>query len=159
MKTHFRFIPLATLASIFAAGLPLRAVESTVPLTGSPVQQLVNALKAANQDVIAIEVHARRPGSDAQILIAGTDDTVGRKDTDFELRMTAKDVTSIATEKVAGRSAVLVRMPLHDRAGKVIGLGTVAFKPTSGIDNLMLHVRALEIEAELSQQLSAAAAL
>jgi hypothetical protein len=87
--------------------------------------------------------------------VAGAD--AGRKDTEFELRMTTKNVTSIATEFVGGEKQVLVRFPLHDRKGSVIGLLVVAFRPQAGVDKLMYHARALVILQEVSQQIPDAA--
>lgn len=158
MKNDARIIFFATIA-LHAVVPVLRAVDSSRPANASYAQQVANSLRAAHPDVAIIELHAKPPGSDGQILVVGSDSAIGRKDTDFELRMTAKDVTSIAAEKFEGNATVLVRVPLHDRTGKVIGLGVIGFKPTPAVDRLMLHVRALEILDELAQRIPEAAPL
>ncbi|MDB6093487.1 MAG: hypothetical protein JWM32_1049 [Verrucomicrobia bacterium] len=158
MKNYFRLflIPLVALTTALSGPSAAASSATTTPIYA---QQLVSDLMAANQDVLAIEIHAKPPGSETQVVVAGVGSTVGRKDTEFELRMTTKDVTSIATEKIADVPTVLVRVPLHDQAGKVIGLCVVTFRPMPGIDRAMLHVRALEIVNEVSHAIPDAAVL
>jgi hypothetical protein len=120
-------------------------------------QAVVNAVFAANPDLVAIGLHsvppgvAAKPGEVGQVIVAQTEDRIGAKDAPGDLEETRLDQMRIALTPLGKIMRMKVAAPLRDGAGRIIGLAVISFKPAADMNKMKAHVRADAILAEFAR--------
>jgi hypothetical protein len=161
-------IHLKLVCSILTLGLlgalwPVRAADE-LPLIKAAdnkifAQKLVNEVMAANPDLMAIGLHAIPPGGTNQVVIAQTDDIIGKKDSAGDLEVTNLDQAKIYPATLGGKPRMKVMIAWHDGAGRKIGLAVLSFKPGEGVTALSAHIKAAKILDGLAVKIPNLAAL
>jgi hypothetical protein len=122
-------------------------------------QKLVTELTAANPDLMAIGLHGMPPGGKDQVIIAQTDDIIGRKDSGGDLEVFNQDELKIYPGTLGGKPRMKVMVAYRDGAGQKLGLVVLSFKPGPGVTAFSVHVRTNAILAEIAKKVPNAAAL
>ncbi|MDB6168399.1 MAG: Pyrrolo-quinoline quinone beta-propeller repeat-containing protein [Verrucomicrobia bacterium] len=112
-------------------------------------QKLVNDIMAANPELMAIGLHAIPPGGKDQVVIAQTDDIIGKKDSAGDLDVTHQDQVKIYPSTLGGKPRMKVMIAWHDGGGRKIGLAVLSFKPGEGVTALSAHIKAARILEDL----------
>jgi hypothetical protein len=120
-------------------------------------QAVLNAIMAANPDLVAIGLHAVPPGIDTppgspdSQIIAQSADEIGRKDSPMDLEPVKLDQIRINLASLAGIMRMKVAAPLRDGSQRIIGLAVLSFRPAPDMDKMKAHMRADKILAEFAR--------
>lgn len=115
-------------------------------------QTLVNETMARNPGLVVIGMHAAKPGTKDEMMIATNLDRVGKKDDDDDIAV-ATERKMILAPNLTDPSRFEVQVPMKDATGKVIGSFGFVFKYKEGDDPVRLLVRALTIRDELAERI------
>lgn len=121
-------------------------------------QKLVADYLAAHKDVLVLGIHATKPGTTENRIIAINLPThVGKKSDadDMKVINTGKPLTE--AEKDEGKYEVL--LPLQDRSGKQIGALAVVFPYHEGDDQTSFLPRAVRVRDQLASKIPSLRAL
>jgi hypothetical protein len=156
----------ALLASLFGLLSPAAHSQTPPPVTAHlgkaadnhiHAQAVLNAVMAANPDLVAIGLHAVPPGIDAppgspdSQIIAQSADEIGRKDAPIDLEPVKHDQILIYLAPLAGIPRMKVMVPLRDASQRIIGLAVLSFRPSPGMDKMKAHIRTDEILATFAR--------
>jgi hypothetical protein len=126
-------------------------------------QQLVNDLMAEDSSLLSVALHATRVGAKSPVIVAHTQDLIGKEDSPEDVAMVTAEQTVIGPEMVEHTTQIISRMvvhaPLQDRAGKTIGMAVFSFKRHPGLEKIAALVRAEGMLRELSERIPSAIAL
>lgn len=115
-------------------------------------QQLVNQTMAAHPELLVIGMHATKPGTTEQRMIASNLDRIGKHDDDDDIGVATEHKTICAPNlKETFKFEVLI--PLKDASGHVLNaaIGFV-FKYKAGDDEVKMHAKAVAIRDDLARQ-------
>jgi hypothetical protein len=123
-------------------------------------QKLVDDAKAAHSNVVTMGIHAKRPNSADYVIIAHTNHTsVGHKSE-------GADLVTLRTGEPDGPNALPggvydVGIPLHDRAGKMVGFLATHLRPDTTARDPKAEVlkTAFRLRDELAKHIPSAGAL
>lgn len=120
-------------------------------------QALVTKIMAANPTLLTAGMHCVPPGGDRQQIIASTLNVIGKPSDPEDVDVGAKGYTTINPNLKVPKLGVM--LPLHDRAGKIIGALALAFKYRDGEDQVKYFADATAIRDRVAQEISALADL
>lgn len=115
-------------------------------------QQLVNQTMAAHPELLVIGMHATKPGSTDQRMLASNLDRIGKHDDDDDIGVATEHKT-ICAPNLKETFKFEVLMPLKDASGQVLkaAIGFV-FKYQAGDDEVKMHAKAVAIRDALAKQ-------
>jgi hypothetical protein len=150
---------------VFISGI---AVHAQTPLPAEHIskaadnhihaQAVLNAVMAANPDLVAIGLHAVplnidvKPGEAGEQIVAQSADEIGRLDSPGDLEPVKLDQIKIYLAPLAGAPRMKVMVPLRDGSQRIIGLAVLSFKPTPDMTKMKAHVRTDEILAKFARE-------
>lgn len=122
-------------------------------------QQLVNQTMAAHPDLLVIGMHATKPGTTEQRMLASNLDRIGKHDDDDDIGVATEHKT-ICAPNLKENFKFEVLMPLKDATGQVLNaaIGFV-FKYKAGDDEVKMHAKAVAIRDDLAKRIPNLAAL
>ncbi len=115
-------------------------------------QQLVNRTMAAHPELLVIGMHATKPGTTGQRMIASNLDRIGKHDDDDDIGVATEHKT-ICAPNLKETFKFEVLMPLKVASGQVLtaAIGFV-FKYKAGDDEVKMHAKAVAIRDDLAKQ-------
>ncbi len=120
-------------------------------------QGLVTKIMAANPMLVTAGMHCVPPGGDRSRIIASTLNVIGKPSDPEDLDVGAKGFTTISPNLKVPKLGIM--LPLHDRAGKIIGALALAFNYRAGEDQVKYFAEATAIRDRVAQEISDLAAL
>ena len=122
-------------------------------------QQLVNQTMAAHSDLLVIGMHATKPGTKEQRMIASNLDRIGKHDDDDDIGV-ANEHKTICAPNLTETFKFEVLMPLKDASGKTLNaaIGFV-FRYKAGDDEVKMHAKAVALRDDLASKTPSLAAL
>ena len=122
-------------------------------------QQLVNETMAAHPELLVIGMHATKPGTTDQRMIASNLDRIGKHDDDDDIGVATEHKT-ICAPNLNETFKFEVLMPLKDASGQTLNaaIGFV-FKYQAGDDEVKMHAKAVALRDNLARQTPSLAAL
>lgn len=169
MRRHVRWIILicGSLTFLVCAAAEPRATTahsdydpSFIKAADNPIyaQKLVNELAANNPDLLVIGLHAIKPGTSRQLMIASNLDRIGKDDDDDDRAIvTEKKTILVPNPKEPNKFEVL--LPLKDASGLIIGALGLVYNYKPGGDELKMHRKALALRDSLATKTPDLAAL
>jgi hypothetical protein len=157
----------SSLAAVLFCALGGAACAQTPPLVENlgktannhiHAQAVLNAVMAANPDLVAIGLHAvplnieAKPGEPGEQIVAQSADEIGRLDSPGDLEPVKLDQIKIYLAPLAGVPRMKVMVPLRDGSQRIIGLAVLSFKPTPDMTKMKAHVRTDEILAKFARE-------
>ncbi|MDD3180564.1 MAG: hypothetical protein PHQ04_09455 [Opitutaceae bacterium] len=121
-------------------------------------QSLVNEAMAKNPDLVVIGIHASRPGSDDQRMVATNLDRVGKED-DEDDKSAARLNKTVLVPNPTDPTRFEVLMPMEDSSGNVIGAAGFVFKYRKGDDQVKLLIKATSLRNEFAKKIKTKADL
>ena len=144
----------ATAGSALAADPPLgKAADNAIY-----AQTLVNEQMAKHPELLALGMHAPKPGAKDSHMIAANLDRIGKADDEDDLAV-AQERKTILAPNMKEPTKFEVAVPLKDASGKVIGSLSTVFKYAAGDDEVKMHTAALAIRDEMAKKIPSVAAL
>jgi hypothetical protein len=123
-------------------------------------QQLVNELIAENPDLYSAGIHAVPPGKTEMVIVAQTQNIIGKKSSASDLKIFNEDQIQFQPEdKGGGNKFIAVVSRLKAANGEVIGLAVLSFKSQPGVTNLTVHLRNVSLLNQMAKALPTHAAL
>lgn len=120
-------------------------------------QALVNKIMAANPGLLTAGMHCVPLGSEAQTIVASTLNIIGKPSDEFDIQVGAQGMTHLSPNLKIPKLGVMI--PLHDRAGKIIGALALAFKYREGEDQVKFLADATAIRDRVAGEIPSLAAL
>lgn len=122
--------------------------ERDAPAAGLYAQQLVDEFMAKHPEIEIFVIHATPPDSDYNVIAGSNIGRIGKKADNDDMRCIFTLKPNLEVNSTGKRFES--EMPLHDRAGKVIGaLGVVvAYKKTDDKQALFKHADQIRVELE-----------
>lgn len=117
-------------------------------------QKLANEVMDANRDLINIGVHASKPGTDDERMIASNLDRIGKVDDDDD-KAGAKEGKSVLNPNYQKQN-IEVLIPLNDASGKLIGALALVFPFKTGDEQGKILTRADQIRDQLARKIETA---
>jgi hypothetical protein len=114
-------------------------------------QRLVNELSALHPDVKVIALHATRPGSRGQTMIAATLDRIGKED-DEDDQAVVRERKSIIAPRTKPNPDIELLIPAEDSSGNTIGLLGLLFTPRRGETQLDIFRRGTALRDWLARR-------
>ena len=103
-------------------------------------------------------MHALKPGSKTERMIATNLDRIGKKDDEDDLAV-AHERKTILAPNMKDPAKFEVALPLKDASGKVIGSLSTVFKYSAGDDEVKMHAAAVAIRDDLARKIPTSADL
>ena len=115
-------------------------------------QQLVNQTMAAHPELLVIGMHATKPGTKEQRMLASNLDRIGKHDDDDDIGVATEHKT-ICAPNLTETFKFEVLMPMKDATGKTLNaaIGFV-FKYKAGDDEVKMHAKATAIRDVLASK-------
>jgi len=151
-----------SLVSLLALSLPLTGICAEEPNDPSwtkaadnkiYAQTLVNEALAKNPEIVVIGIHATKPGSNDERMIAANLDRIGKMDDDDD-KAGAVDGKTVLAPNLTETDKFEVLIPMHDAGGQIIGAIAFVFKYHPGEDQVNFLVQATRIRDQFAKQLS-----
>ncbi len=114
-------------------------------------QALVNQIMAANPALLTAGMHCVPPGGDRQQIIASTLNVIGKPSDPEDVDVGVKGFTTLSPNLKVPKLGIM--LPLHDRAGKIIGALALAFKYREGEEQLKFFVEATAIRDRMAKEI------
>ena len=146
MKALFTLIALC--ASAVAADTPKYGLAADNRIFA---QTLVSRIMAANPTLVTAGMHCVPPGDSAQKIVASTLNVIGKPSDPEDVEVGAQGFTRLNPNLKIPKLGVM--LPLHDRAGKIIGALALAFKYREGEDQVKYLAAATAIRDRVAQQI------
>jgi hypothetical protein len=140
-------LALCGIAPAFAADQLGKAADNAIY-----AQKLVNEVMAQHPELAVVGMHALKPGSKDETMIASNLDRIGKKDDEDDLAV-AHERKTILAPNLKDPEKFEVAVPLKDISGKVIGSLSTVFKYHAGDDELKMHAAALTIRDDLAKKI------
>ena len=120
-------------------------------------QKLVGKMMAENASLLTAGMHCVPPGDDKSHIIASTLNVIGKPSDPEDLDVGAKGFTTISPNLKVPKLGIM--LPLHDRAGKIIGALALAFKYHEGEDQVKYFAEATAIRDRVAKDIPSLADL
>ncbi len=120
-------------------------------------QALVTKIMAANPMLLTAGLHCVPPGGVRQQIIASTLNVIGKPSDPEDVEVGAQGFTHLNPNLKVPKLGVM--LPLHDRAGKIIGALALAFKYHDGEDQVKYFAEATAIREQVAKEISSVADL
>lgn len=166
LSPRFSAIILAIVAPVLSSLRADPASPTAAPVYGKAAdnknyaQYLVNQLVAENPDLYSAGIHAIPPGGKEMVIVAQTQDIIGKKSSASDLKIFDEDQIQFQPEdKGRGNKFIAVVSRLRSGGGEVIGLAVLSFKCQPGVTNLSVHLRDVALLNQLAKKLPTHAAL
>src|ERR1700682_3859381 len=155
-KTHVGLMALIGCMSL----TPASAAEKLGKAADNAIyaQTLANEVMASHPELVVIGLHALKPGSQEETMIASNLDRVGKQDDEDDLAVSHERKTILAPN-IKDPTKFEVAVPLKEETGKVIGSFSTVFKYTAGDDEVKMHAAAVAIRDELAKKIPSSADL
>jgi len=116
-------------------------------------QKLVNLTMAAHPELLVIGMHATKPGTKDQRMVASNLDRIGKHDDDDDIGVATEHKT-ICAPNLTETFKFEVLMPLKEASGKTLNaaIGFV-FKYKAGDDEVKMHAKAVAIRDAMAAQI------
>lgn len=153
MKKLLILLTLGVCAALRAASTPEEMATWTKAADNKIyAQRLVNATMAAHPELLVIGMHATKPGTKEQKMLASNLDRIGKHDDDDDIGVATEHKT-ICAPNLTETFKFEVLMPLKDASGKTLNaaIGFV-FKYKAGDDEVKMHAKAVAIRDALAAQ-------
>jgi hypothetical protein len=118
-------------------------------------QTLANEVMAGNADLLVIGIHASKPGSKDERMIASNLDRIGKIDDDDD-KAGAVDGKTVLAPNLKEPNKFEVLIPMHNTAGDIIGAIGLVFKYKAGDSQVKLLGKATKIRDGLAAKLPTA---
>jgi hypothetical protein len=142
----------ATLACAWAASVSAEETLGKAADNAIYAQTLINNTMAQHPEIVVMGMHALKPGSKTERMIATNLDRIGKKDDEDDLAV-AHERKTILAPNIKDPTKFEVAVPLHDASGKVIGSLSAVFKYTAGDDEVKMHAAAVAIRDDLARKI------
>ena len=120
-------------------------------------QALVTKIMAANPTLLTAGMHCTAPDGEAQKIIASTLNVIGKPSDPEDVQVGREGVTHVFPNLKVPKLGIM--LPLHDRAGKMIGALALAFKYREGEDQVKYFAEATAIRERIAQDIPSLADL
>jgi hypothetical protein len=153
MKLHHRIILLlllagwGTLAVLRAAPAYRLAADNKIQ-----AQALVAKIMAENPELLTAGMHCVPPGGRAQTIVASTLNVIGKPSDPPDVEVGQHGETIISPNPKVPKLGIM--LPLHDRAGNLIGALALAFRFPAGADPVACFAKAIAIRDRVAQQIA-----
>lgn len=115
-------------------------------------QVLVTRIMAANPTLLTAGLHCVPPGGDRQQIIASTLNVIGKPSDPEDVEVGAQGFTHLNPNLKVPKLGIM--LPLHDRAGKIIGALALAFNYRAGENQVKYFAEATTIRDRVAQEIS-----
>ncbi len=139
-----------TIAAITAAPILISVPVAWAQAVKIMAQTVAEEVKAAHPEITGLEIAAFRPREGCKTIAATEANEVGQKCDKDELTAMKTNRPFVEKEK----NEFDATLPLHDRAGKVIGTAGMDFKLEPGRTQATVTEAARKIVAELEKRLN-----
>ncbi len=159
MTTLLRSLILA----LTLARLSSLSVAADAPKFGLAVdnkifaQALVTKMMTANPTLLTAGMHCTAPAGGPQTIIASTLNIIGKPSDPEDVQVGREGVTHVFPNLKVPKLGIM--LPLHDRAGKMIGALALAFKYREGEDQVKYFAEATAIRERVALDIPNLAAL
>jgi len=116
-------------------------------------QTLANEVIASNAELLVIGIHATKPGTKDERMIASNLDRIGKMDDDDD-KAGAVDGKTVLAPNLKEPNKFEVLIPLHDTAGDIIGAIGLVFKYKAGDNQVKILSKATKIRDGLAAKLA-----
>jgi hypothetical protein len=120
-------------------------------------QTLVKKIMADNPTLLTAGMHCVPPAGDRQQIIASTLNVIGKPSDPEDVEVGAQGFTHLNPNLKVPKLGVM--LPLHNRAGKIVGALALAFKYREGEDQVKYFAEATAIRDCVAQEIPALADL
>jgi hypothetical protein len=120
-------------------------------------QVLVKKIMADNPTLLTAGMHCVPPGGGAQKIIASTLNVIGKPSDPEDVEVGAQGFTHLNPNLKVPKLGVM--LPLHDRAGRIIGALALAFNYRAGEDQVKYFADATAIRDRVAREIPALADL
>ena len=160
MKTNpLRFLIAASALSLGAAAFCADPVSDPTWTKAADnkiyAQTLANEVMAANPELLVIGIHATKPGTKDEKMIASNLDRIGKMDDDDD-KAGAVDGKTVLAPNLKEPQKFEVLIPMHNTGGDIIGAIGLVFKYQKGDSQVKLLGKATKIRDGLARKLPSA---
>ena len=151
MKTSYRIIALLILAGWVVTTLRATPTYRLAADNKIQAQALVVRITAHYPELLTAGMHCVPPGGQAQTIVASTLNVIGKPSDPPDVEVGQHGETIISPNPKVPKLGIM--LPLHDRAGKLIGALALAFRFPAGENQVACFAKATAIRDEVAQQI------